>query len=262
MSYRVELDIFRGPIDLLLYLVRRHEVEAAEVSVARVAEQYLRYLESRERLDVDAAGDFLEVASTLVELKSRELLPQLDEVEEPIEDPRADLVRRLLDYKKFRDAASLLDERSRDWQERMPRVAPDAPTEAHDPADQPLAELELWDLVTAFARIVRQRQALKPSTIVYDETPIEHYMQRIGQRLMAEPRVAFASLFAPGLHKSAIVGIFLAVLELVRHHGVRVEQGDLFDELWIMQGEQPLDPAALSAPRAEPPAPSGAARHE
>lgn len=256
MSYRVDLDIFRGPIDLLLYLVRRHEVEAADISVARITEQYLHYLEALERLDVDAAGDFLEIASTLVELKSRELLPQLDEVEEPVEDPRADLVRRLLDYKKFRDAASLLDERSRDWQERMPRVAPDLPAATRDPAEQPLAELELWDLVAAFARIVRERQSLKPSTIVYDDTPIEHYMQRIGQRLVAEGRVSFGSLFAPGLHKSAIVGIFLAVLELVRHHGVRVEQDGLFDELWISQGDRPLDPAALSAPTSDRPAPA------
>ena len=139
MDFLVELEIFAGPLDLLLYLVRRHEVEIAEIPVAPITDQFLEYLTVLEQLDVDAVGDFLEVASTLVEIKSRMLLPHGDEIEEPLEDPRRELVERLLEYKKFKDAATALEDRSRDWQQRFPRLTADLavagpkPDEAADP---------------------------------------------------------------------------------------------------------------------------------
>jgi segregation and condensation protein A len=106
-----------------------------------------------------------------------------------------------------------------------------------DPAGQPIHEVELWDLVSAMGRILRNSQAVQPATIVYDETPIHSYMQRIHQQLAATSRVAFSDMFEPGMHKSAIVGVFLAVLELVRHHSVRAEQRDLHGEIWIVPGD-------------------------
>ena len=125
MSFRVDLSIFRGPLDLLLYLVRKHEVDIVDIPIAPITDQFLAHLAVLEQLDVDAVGDFLEMASTLIEIKSRMVLPAGDEVEEPLEDPRQDLVRRLLEYKKFKDAASILEERSREWQEHFPRLASD-----------------------------------------------------------------------------------------------------------------------------------------
>jgi segregation and condensation protein A len=239
MAFRVDLQMFRGPLDLLLYLVRKHEVEVVDIPIAAVAEQFLEHLSVLEQIDVNAAGDFLEMASTLVEIKSRLVLPRSGEEEEQaIDDPRHELVQRLLEYKKFKDAASILEERSREWQERFPRLANDLPTRQRNLADEPIHELELWDLVSAFGRVIRDNQAAAASNIVYDETPIHVYMSRIHEQLLASDRVAFGDLFQPGMHKSTLIGMFLAVLELVRHHGARAEQTELHGEIWILPGEQ------------------------
>ncbi|REK12223.1 MAG: chromosome segregation protein ScpA [Planctomycetota bacterium] len=236
MDFRVELDVFRGPLDLLLYLVRKHEVEIVDIPIAPITDQFLEYLEVIEQINVNAVGDFLEMASTLVEIKSRSVLPRGDEVEDELADPRRELVVRLLEYKKFKDAASMLEERSRDWQQRFARVASDAPTHAPDLAEQQIHEVELWDLVSAFGRIMRDVQAAKPSNIVYDDTPIHVWMSQITTQLRERGRLAFGSLFRPGMHKSALIGMFLAVLELVRHDQVHAEQNDLFGEIWILPG--------------------------
>ena len=237
MDFRVDLDNFRGPLDLLLYLVRREEVDIAHISLARVTTQYLDFLELLRALNVNDVGDFLEVASTLIEIKSRLVLPHGDEEQAALDDPRDELVERLLEYKKYKDAASILDERSRDWQQHYPRLTNDLPPRAVDPAGQPIHELELWDLVSAMGRILRENQRVAPATIIYDDTPIQVYMRRIHAALVAEERMAFSDLFQPGLHKSALIGVFLAILELTRHHGVRTEQNDLHGEIWIVRGE-------------------------
>lgn len=248
MDFHIDLDIFRGPLDLLLYLVRKHEVEIVDIPIAAITEQYLEYLSVLEQLDVNAVGDFLEMASTLIEIKSRLVLPRGGEEEETLEDPRQDLVRRLLEYKQFKDAASLLEERGRAWQERFPRLSNDLPARERNLADEPIDELELWDLVSAFGRILRDYHVAIPSNIIYDETPIHVYMSRIHERLRAAGRVALGDLFEQGMHKSALIGMFLAVLELVRHHGVRSEQAELYGEIWLLPGDadRPLDPATAA----------------
>lgn len=248
MSFRIDLDVFRGPLDLLLYLVRKHEVEIVDISISTITDQYLEHLTVVEQLDVNSVGDFLEMASTLIEIKSRTVLPRGGEEDEAVADARQDLVRRLLEYKQFKDAASMLDERSRAWQERFPRMANDLATRGRNLADEPIQELELWDLVSAFGRIMRDYHVATPSNIVYDETPIHVYMSRIHDRLKQTGRVAFGDLFEPGMHKSSLIGMFLAVLELIRHHGVRAEQPELHAEIWLLAGEAdhlPLDPAQI-----------------
>jgi segregation and condensation protein A len=238
MDFRVDLEIFRGPLDLLLYLVRKHEVEIVDLPIAPIAEQFLEYLAVLQQIDVNAAGDFLDMASTLIEIKSRMVLPRAGEVEDELSDPRQELVRQLLEYKKFKDAASMLDERSRNWQERYPRLANEQPDRSAGSDEQPIQEVELWDLVSAFGRIMRAADAVKPSNIVYDDTPIHVYMARIKAQLTERGRVAFRELFAPGMTKSALVGMFLAILELVRHHQARAEQNELFGEIWVLPGPQ------------------------
>lgn len=241
MDFRVQLDVFRGPLDLLLYLVRKHEVEIADIPVALITEQYLAHLDVLQQLDVNDVGDFLELASTLIEIKSQMVLPRGGEEEQSWDDPRDELVARLLEYKRYKDAASMLEDRSRDWQQHYPRLASDLPPRQVDPAGQPIHEVELWDLVSAFGRILRESQAVQPQAIVYDDTPIQVYMQRIHHKLASDRRAAFSDMFEPGMHKSAIVGVFLAVLELVRHHSVHTEQNDLHGEIWIVPGEE-FDP--------------------
>ena len=245
MSFRIDLDIFRGPLDLLLYLVRKHEVDILDIPIALITDQFLEHLSVLEKLDVDAVGDFLEMASTLVEIKSHMVLPQSDEEEGELEDPRQELVQRLLEYKKYRDAASMLEEQSRHWQQHFPRVICDIPSRRRDLADDPIQEVELWDLVIAFGRVLREHETVRPSNIVYDETPQEVYVGFIHRRLNQNGRTSISDLFSAGMHKSALIGIFLAVLELVRHHHVRAEQNDLHGEIWILPGERFGQPVNL-----------------
>jgi segregation and condensation protein A len=242
MDFRVQLDAFRGPLDLLLYLVRKHEVDSTDLPLALITDQYLAHLDVLQQLDVNEVGDFLELASTLIEIKSQLVLPRGGEEAGAWEDPREDLVQRLLEYKKYKDAASMLEERSRAWQQHYPRLASDLPPRQIDPAGQPIQEVELWDLVSALGRILREAQAVQPQSIVYDDTPIQVYMQRIHVRLVENQRAAFSEMFEPGMHKSAIVGVFLAVLELVRHHSVEAQQNDMHGEIWIVPSEN-FDPA-------------------
>jgi segregation and condensation protein A len=238
MEFRVDLEIFRGPLDLLLYLVRKHEVEIVELPIAPITEQFLEYLAILKQIDVNAVGDFLEMASTLIEIKSRMVLPRGGEVEDELSDPRQELVRRLLEYKKFKDAASMLEERGRQWQERFPRLVNDLPPRERKLGEEEIQEVELWDLVSALGRIMRNVETAAPSSIVYDETPIHVYMDQIQKQLAERGRMAFSDLFAPGIHKSAVIGIFLAVLELVRHHQVLAEQSQLFSQLWLVRGPE------------------------
>ena len=235
MNFRVDLEAYRGPLDLLLYLVRKHEVEIVDLPLAMITDQFLAHIEILEKLDIDGIGEFLEMAGTLIEIKSRMVLPHADEVEEPLEDPRQDLVRQLLEYKQFRDAASMLEDRARGWQEHFSRMAVDRP---HGDAleREPLEEVELWDLVSAFSRIVRENQGTPQANILYDDTPIHVHMERIAALLNERGHVALGELFEPGMQKSKLVGMFLAVLELARHHSVKTEQQNLFGEIHVYPG--------------------------
>jgi segregation and condensation protein A len=235
MRFRVQLDTYAGPLDLLLYLVRKHELDVLSIPIARIAEQYLEILSVLEQIDVDAVGDFLDLATRLMELKAQLMLPRQDDAEEaPLDESRQDLVTQLLEYKRYRDAATQLEDRRQEWQLRFARRVNDLDAGPLDPAEQPIHEVELWDLVSAFSRVMREKAAPKPARIRHDETPIEVHMQRIEERLAAEPRVAFFDLFPADSVKSRLVGVFLALLELIRHGRARVEQADLFGEIWVL----------------------------
>lgn len=236
MNFSVDLDVFRGPLDLLLYLVRKHEVEIVDLPIAPITDQFLSHLAVLEELDVDAVGDFLDLASTLIEIKARLVLPRADEVVEELDDPRHELVQRLLEYKRYKDASSMLEERGREWQHRYSRMADDLPARRIEMADQPIRELELWDLVSAFGRIMRDTAATKPSSIVYDDTPIHVFMEQIHAKIAREGRIAFSTLLKADVHKSTLIGHFLAILELIRHNHVRSDQNELFGEIWVLPG--------------------------
>jgi segregation and condensation protein A len=246
MSFVVDLNVFRGPLDLLLYLVRKHELDVLDIPIALITDQFLQYLEVLQELNVNDVGEFLDMASALIEIKSRLVLPQGGEGTEEIEDPREELVQRLLEYKKFRDAASILEEQSRHWQKHLPRLANDLPPRRVDLAGQPLQEVELWDLVSAFGRIVRDSQTPQPSNIVYDDTPIHVYIQLLHERLLHNGRTSFSETFYPAMPKAAMIGVFLAILELVRHHSVRTSQEGLHGEIWILPGDAFEDTLDLS----------------
>jgi segregation and condensation protein A len=246
MRFRVELESYWGPMDLLVYLVRQHELDVTGLPLSTITDQFLEHLTVLEQIDVNVVGEFLEMASTLMEIKSRLVLPGEEEVVEELDDPRQDLVRRLLEYKQYRDAASMLEERSRQWSDRYSRLATDLPQRPNSPAELPIGQIELWDLVSAFGRVLKEKKSLRgPESIRYDETPIHVYMRRIDERVRRDGRVAFTTFFDSVMHKSALVGMFLAVLELVRHQHLRAAQVALFGEIWLEPGDVML-PAELT----------------
>ena len=232
--FLVKSEQFEGPMDLLLYLVRRHEVALTGISLSSLTQRYIEHLDVLKEIQIDSVGDFIEVAALLVEMKSREVLPRNEfETETEERDPREDLVERLLLYKEFKDAALLIEDRKVQWADYYSRQAEDAMVEKVDLAKQPIADVELWDLVSAFGRVLKDNQPVPRENIIYDETPIQVYMKEIHGRLVENGKVSFSELFQPGMHKSAMVGVFLAVLELTRHHNVEAKQEDLHAEIWM-----------------------------
>ena len=244
--YRVELDLFTGPLDLLLYLVRKHEVDVRELPIAQIIRQFQDFLEILEVLDLELVGDFVVMAATLVEIKSRLVLPQAEDEEQPAEeaatdDPRSELIEKLLEYKRIKEAATALEERAAEWQERYPRLSNDRPSAAKDPAADRIKEVELWDLVSALGRVLQTKVNEEQTSVRYDDTPLHVYVEQLGDRVRQEGEVQFTSLFDGETLRSKIVGMFLAILELVRHHGFRAEQPVLGGEITI---RPPLEQAS------------------
>lgn len=244
MDFKVSLDVFSGPLDLLLYLVKKHEVDVTEVPIAVITKEFCEYLTVLEDLSIEQVGEFVELASVLLEIKARALVPRPEEQEEEVEPVREDLVQRLLEYKQFRDAAALLEDRARQWELRFPRIhADDLPARAAA-AEVMIGDAHVWDLVGALSRVLAKKDKRRPRQIVHDDTPIETHIDRI-ERLVAEQgRVAFSSLFEDDMPRVRMVGIFLATLELVRRGKLATRQDILFDEIW-------LHPAALLGGPAE-----------
>lgn len=231
-EYKVELETFRGPMDLLLFLVKRNEVEISDIPIARIAEQFLDYMNGLQLIDVEWAGEFLVMAATLMEIKSRLLLPRQEEESSEDDDPRLELVKQLIEYKKFKEAASLLEEQAQRQLARLPRVA-EGTAPALDPSQQPLRRVELWDLVSAFGRLMRETSALAPRQIVLDETPIHIHMERILDMVRRRGKVAFAEVFSPPHTRGRLLGVFLATLELIKGKQIDAEQLEIFGDIWL-----------------------------
>jgi len=247
--FSAKLPFYQGPLDLLLYLVRKHELDILEIPIARILEQYLDYLAILEQIDVHIAGDFLTMASMLIEIKSFKALPGEEVAEVEIETPKQELVKQLLEYKRYCDAARTLQKRSESWQLRFSRLADDLPQRPRNLSDGPIQEIELWDLVSAFGKVLRECTPQIKHDIIYDDTPITTHMNRIHQRLKLERRIAFRQLFLPGQHKTTLVGVFLASLELVRHEFANVYQEINFGEIELAyrQGSKSLDFSTLGS---------------
>lgn len=237
-NYRVSLSFFEGPLDLLLYLTRRNEVESRKIPLSTITSQFLEFLAVLEFIDLELASEFVVVASTLLEMKSRDVLPSEDdavaeEEEVTASGPATDLVRKMLEYRRFRDAAQAIEIQAIEWQARYPRLADERPVIGKTPAADRIKEVELWDLVSALGRILKKKDVQTEGRILYDDTPIEVYVKQIGDRVHAEGEVFFTKLFDQETIRSRIVGMFLAILELLRHHGYRAIQEGLYGEIRV-----------------------------
>ncbi len=247
--YRVQLDAFEGPMDLLLYLIRKHEVDLHDIPISIITDQYLGFLDDLDSIDIDLAGEFLVMAATLMELKSRMLAVDVidrdaapDVEKEDQEDPRAELVRQLLEYKKYRDAATMLEHRQAQWERRAPVHSAGIDDESVRSAMDEMGELEiedldLSDLVDAFRTIVESVNfdRMGEHEVMSDDTPIEVYANDIVEKL--NQSITSKSSISTTLRdliinkpKQQMVGTFLALLVLVRDQRVLID----------MQGDEPV----------------------
>jgi segregation and condensation protein A len=239
-DYRVNLDIFAGPLDLLLYLVRKEEVDIYDIPIAKITDQYVKYIEMMKKLDIDVAGDFLVMAATLMQIKSAMLLPRAPGEalgEEDLSDPRAELIRQLLEYKKFKDAANLLAAAADERGERFTR--PDTVIEQLKGDSESrqvgidLDQLSIWDLLEAFDKIMEATGAKFDISNITDDTPIDLYQIEVLHRLQTEGPMDFARIFENRGSRLALVGLFLAVLELIKAQLIWVEQEQMTGAIYL-----------------------------
>jgi segregation and condensation protein A len=233
-------------------LVRKEEVDIYDISIAKITDQYLHYIEMLRSLDIDVAGDFLVMAATLMHIKSAMLLPKAEPEQfedEDLNDPRAELIRQLLEYKKFKDAANLLSETAERHSERFPR--PDSVIERLSPDAEPEIDIEqvsVWDLLEAFDSIMKATGSVADTRHIKDDTPIDLYQIEILHRLQAEGPMTFQRLFESRTSRIVMIGLFLALLELIREKLIWAEQPTSSSTIYLRPlTDEPAEQAVKTA---------------
>src|ERR1700742_3079189 len=216
-EYKVKFEVFEGPLDLLLYLIKKEEVDIYEVNLTKLATQFIQYIDTMRLLDLEIAGEFLVMASTLMYIKSRELLPVEQQVqvegEEEGEDPRWELIRQLVEYKKFKDAAAQLQVLEERQENVFPRLPIKPQFESPDAPAKP--EVGIFDLLTAVNSVLKRFQEKESSTreIYEDKWSVSEKMEFVITTITSRGKVRFAELFASAANRSEVVCTFLALLE-------------------------------------------------
>jgi len=228
--YTVRLETFEGPLDLLLHLIRKNELDIMDIPIALITEQYLEYMKLMKELNLDVAGDYLLMASTLLHIKSKMLLPvSTEEEEEGGEDPRAELVRRLLEYQKFKEAAGELDRRPLKGRDIFVRTVPPDPQE---PQEEGKMEVSLFDLLEALRQVLARVSPEAVHEVMLEPITVEQRVHEILSLLQREKRsIAFHSLFKERVTRRMIVVTFLAILERVKMKQIRLYQMAPFETI-------------------------------
>jgi segregation and condensation protein A len=239
-EYKVQFEVFEGPLDLLLYLVRKEEVDIYEVNLTKIATQFIEYVEIMREMDLDIAGEFLVMASTLMYIKSRELLPvdqqvQVEGEEEEGEDPRWELIRQLVEYKKFKDVAARLQEREA-IQEKTYAHLPGKPETAPAPIR---TQVSLFDLVNAVSNILKRFHQRETRDIFEDKWTVSEKIEALIVVLKERETLKFSELFASATSRSEVVVTFLALLELIRLKQLAVTQPSPFSDIEIRRADGP-----------------------
>ena len=241
-QYPVRLDNFEGPLDLLVHLIRRHEIDIYDIPIALITGQYLEYLELMQELDLDVAGEFLVMAATLIQIKARMLVPRPEaaDEEEDAGDPRDALVQRLLEHEKYKAAAELLHERqterSAQWTRPDSRVA--------DIAGQPIEreiEVDLFSLLQAFQAVMARARERRPLELPEELVSIERRIEQLNARLSETEACGFEDLFEGDRSRPELVTTFLALLEMVRLKLVRLFQSGPFAPIRVYRRVRPAD---------------------
>ncbi len=224
-EFRAELDVFSGPLDLLLHLIKSEELDILEIPISSITDSYLGALRAMRMFDINVAAEFLVMAATLMDIKSRSLLPDPIDAEDE-DDPGNELIHQLLEYKKFKQQAARLQEMAGRQAMTYPRRPPAAePRPQEVEVENLLGNIDIWDCVSAYAEVIRQIEMSKPQHIVYDEVPVAKYMEEIMEILDRDgDEKNFLSFFRHDRSRPRIIGIFLALLELLRQDKVELVQ--------------------------------------
>ncbi len=235
-EYRVKLDVFEGPLDLLLYLIRREEVDIYDIPIERITGQYMAYLDLMRMLDLNIAGEFIVMAATLMMLKSRMLLPVEDRPEEEEEDegdPRWDLVRQLVEYKKFKDAALHL-QGLEEMQENI-FIRSDEGVDLGTPPDVALQDVSIFDLIAAFNDALNKVEKEELREIFAERFTVGEKIDDLMNRMSSQPRLSLTQLFEGMTSRHEVVCTFLAVLELMRLKQIRAVQEESYGRIELMR---------------------------
>jgi len=249
MSYKLKLEMFEGPLDLLLYLIKKDQINIYDIPIAQVTDQYLEYLEMIKLMDLDIVGDFLVMAATLLQIKSRTLLPPDPTTEEEQEeDPRDELVKRLLEYKKFKEVAEGLREKEQGRQDLFSRTFDaDLTKEIKEEAKEVYFEASLFDLIAAFSKVLKNVSKETFYEVIKDEHTVEQKIHDILHLLLEQPSILLMELFNRAKNKIEIIVIFMAILELIRLREILVLQKRLFGEIEIMRNKENMVADGTSA---------------
>ncbi len=247
LPYQVRIENFEGPLDLLLHLIKKNEINIYDIPIAMIAQQYLSYIEAMKDLNLTVAGEFLVMAATLLQIKSKMLLPVEESAgdDEDGPDPREELVRRLLEYKTFKEAARQLDTQERMWREiySRPAVSHETSSESDDAI---LDNIGLFDLVDALQTILNRNPGKKLLEIIPDNLTVRDRMNAILEALEGQESIGFEALFEASCHRLVIIVTFLALLELSRLRTVRVYQAESFGPILVSRTFSLVpDPAEL-----------------
>ena len=247
LPYQVRIENFEGPLDLLLHLIKKNEINIYDIPIAMIAQQYLSYIEAMKDLNLTVAGEFLVMAATLLQIKSKMLLPVEESAEDDEDgpDPREELVRRLLEYKTFKEAARQLDTQERMWREIYSR--PIASSEDVAQSDETLLDnIGLFDLVDALQEILNRNPGKKLLEIIPDNLTVRDRMNVLLEALEGQESIGFEALFEASCHRLVIIVTFLALLELIRLRTVRVYQAENFGPILVSRAFSLVpDPAEL-----------------
>ncbi len=246
LPYQVRIENFEGPLDLLLHLIRKNEINIYDIPIALIARQYLEYIDAMKDLNLTVAGEFLVMAATLLQIKSKLLLPVDETVEDDEDgpDPREELVRRLLEYKQFKDAARQLDNQERMWRELYSREQ--SPSVELESDETLLDDVNLFDLVDALKGILERHPGKHLLEIIPDNLTVRDRMNAILEALEGRESMTFSSLFESSSHRMVIIVTFLALLELIRLRTARVFQGENFGPILVSRTFSLVpDPAEL-----------------
>ncbi len=240
MTYKVKLHIFDGPLDLLLFLIKKEKIDIYDIPISSVTEQYLEYMELMKMLDLDIAGEFIVMAATLIHIKSKMLLPpeeKEDEGEEE-EDPREELVRKLLEYKKYKDAAARLQEMKENAKEIFLRKGEGPRGKIFSEDGTEYFEASLFDLITAFRKVLTDVPKTVFHEVVKNEFTVSDKIHAIYHMLANEPRIYFSTLFSQARTKNEVIVTFLAILELMKAREVLAVQQEPFGEIEVIRNPE------------------------